>query len=73
MAINGCVSLGVQIMSLMSHGMTQRGIAEYIGVSQSCISHVLCGRQKDLRYSAAAKLFELHKLKITECNFVCDQ
>jgi len=50
------------IKELLDVGMTQKSIAESIGVTQSAISHVLSGEgQRGFRYEPGKKLLSLHR------------
>lgn len=54
---------------LIESGMTQRAIAEEIGLTQSAISQVLTdttGKRKGFQYEPGAKLIDLHRQRVIE-------
>src|SRR6266496_2432136 len=59
-----CMNWKKIISDLMAAQMTQREIAEYIGVTQSAVSQILSEKkltQKGFRYEPGQRLLALHK------------
>jgi len=57
------------LTELLAEGMTQKAIADEIGLTQGAISQVLndtTGKRRGFNYEAGSKLIELHRGRIPE-------
>lgn len=53
-----------QIRELLAHGMTQKEIAEAIGVKQPTVSRIVTGAQSDTRASIARRIEALYASRV---------